>query len=348
MKGLKSAGGDGVGGCAACERGARLGAGAAALQALRRLRRLPATRSRRTSCPKTSKKGAFFKSTQADVFYTVCVKFPTGKNLCAHAAGSDQGDAVREQDHLQHPRQAQGDLVRRRQTRRLLRLQRHGIAAELVVVGFDTATDDTAVCAARDGEVLHESLLGLSAEGKPRHATVLLEEVERAAAAAGGWGAVGPDRRRPRARLVHRRADRDRHRAGPGGERRPAGGGRLHARRDRAGRCASSDGEAGRLPRRPRRSPRRGVRGAVLGRAASGSGSRWSPRPADLAERVAELPQPPLAAGSGALRFRQELARRGVEIPDDADPVHRVAARHICALAAAGRPGTPARSPRST
>jgi hypothetical protein len=42
-------------------------------------------------CPKGSKKGAFFKSTKADVTYTVCVKFPSGKNLCAQAQKADQG-----------------------------------------------------------------------------------------------------------------------------------------------------------------------------------------------------------------------------------------------------------------
>lgn len=57
-------------------------------------------------------------------------------------------------------------------------------------------------------------------------------------------------------------------------------------------------------------------------------------RPEALAERLAELPEPPLAAGSGAVRFRQQLTERGVEVPDDADAVHRIAARHICALAA--------------
>jgi hypothetical protein len=36
------------------------------------------------SCSKSSKKGAFFRSENADVFYSVCVKFPTGKNLCAN------------------------------------------------------------------------------------------------------------------------------------------------------------------------------------------------------------------------------------------------------------------------
>jgi hypothetical protein len=34
-------------------------------------------------CQKGRKKGAFFRSNQGDVFYTVCVKFPTKKNLCA-------------------------------------------------------------------------------------------------------------------------------------------------------------------------------------------------------------------------------------------------------------------------
>jgi hypothetical protein len=42
-------------------------------------------------CPKGSKKGAFFKSTNADVVYTVCVRFPSGKNLCAQSQEAEQG-----------------------------------------------------------------------------------------------------------------------------------------------------------------------------------------------------------------------------------------------------------------
>jgi tRNA threonylcarbamoyl adenosine modification protein YeaZ len=64
----------------------------------------------------------------------------------------------------------------------------------------------------------------------------------------------------------------------------------------------------------------------------------WEPavyRPEDLADRVAALSSPPAVAGSGAVRFRQELTRDGVQIADDADPVHRVAGRQVCALAAA-------------
>jgi len=42
-------------------------------------------------CPAGSKKGAFFRSNNADVRYTVCVRFPSRKNLCAQAQEADQG-----------------------------------------------------------------------------------------------------------------------------------------------------------------------------------------------------------------------------------------------------------------
>ena len=35
-------------------------------------------------CPKRGKKGAFFKSLDADVTYKVCVTFPNDKKLCAN------------------------------------------------------------------------------------------------------------------------------------------------------------------------------------------------------------------------------------------------------------------------
>lgn len=43
------------------------------------------------ACPRKSKKGAFFKSVKANVTYTVCVKFPSGKNLCAKQQKANQG-----------------------------------------------------------------------------------------------------------------------------------------------------------------------------------------------------------------------------------------------------------------
>ncbi len=82
-----------------------------------------------------------------------------------------------------------------------------------------------------------------------------------------------------------------------------------------------------------------GYRGEVFAALYSDRGKRiWEPfvcRPEELAERLAGLGTPPAVAGSGAVRFRHELAQGGVQIADDADPLHRVAARHVCALAAA-------------
>jgi hypothetical protein len=42
-------------------------------------------------CQKSRKKGAFFRSNNANVFYTVCVKFPTKKNLCAPKQEAEKG-----------------------------------------------------------------------------------------------------------------------------------------------------------------------------------------------------------------------------------------------------------------
>ena len=42
-------------------------------------------------CQKPRAKGAFFRSNKADVFYTVCVKFPTKKRLCAPKQEATRG-----------------------------------------------------------------------------------------------------------------------------------------------------------------------------------------------------------------------------------------------------------------
>jgi tRNA threonylcarbamoyladenosine biosynthesis protein TsaB len=207
---------------------------------------------------------------------------------------------------------------------------RSGIA--LVVVGFDTATADTAACAWRDGEALHESLLGLSSAGRPRHATALLGEVERSADAAGGWAAVdlvavglGPGSFTGlRIGIATAR--------GLGASLGLALSGVCTL--DAIGRGMGEAGIAG-----ERLAVLDARRGEVFAALYSERGERvWEPlvcRPEQLVERVAELGSTPSAAGSGAVRFRHELARHDVPIADDADPVHRVAARHVCALAAA-------------
>jgi tRNA threonylcarbamoyl adenosine modification protein YeaZ len=208
----------------------------------------------------------------------------------------------------------------------------------LAVVGFDTATAYTAVCVSRREAVLHERLLGLAPGGSPRHSTALLAEVELAAAAAGGWGGVGliavglgPGS------FVGIRIGLATARGLAASTRLPVSG---VCTLDALGRGA---GEAA-GPERCRLAVLDARRGEAFAALYSPSGERlWEPfvaPPAELAERVAGLPEPPLAAGSGAVRFRQELADRGADVPDDADPVHRVAARHVCALAEAGADGS--------
>jgi tRNA threonylcarbamoyladenosine biosynthesis protein TsaB len=181
--------------------------------------------------------------------------------------------------------------------------------------------------------VLHESRLGLSPRGRPLHATGLLEEVEAAAAAAGGWGAV----------------DLIAVGLGPGsftGLRvgiATARGLSVSLGLPVRGVCTLDALARGVGEKAPGEAPLLAVldgwRGEVFAALYERDGGRlWEPavyRPETLAERLAELAAPPPAAGSGAVKFRAELAQTGVRIPDDADPVHRVAARHVCALAAA-------------
>lgn len=202
-----------------------------------------------------------------------------------------------------------------------------------VVVGFDTATADTAAAAWRDGEILHESLLGLSPQGRPRHATGLLDEVEAAAEAAGGW----------------ERVDLIAVGLGPGsftGLRvaiATAQGLSTALGIPARGVC-TLDAIARGIGAQPGAEGARlvvqdGFRGEVFAALYSAAEERlWEPavyRPEQLLARLGELETAPSVAGSGAVRFRADLSENGVRIPDDADPVHRVAARHVCALAAA-------------
>jgi tRNA threonylcarbamoyladenosine biosynthesis protein TsaB len=208
----------------------------------------------------------------------------------------------------------------------------------LVVVGFDTATPDTAACAWRDGEVLAEAQLGQNERGRPRHATGLLAEIERCAAAAGGWTAVdliavglGPGS------FTGLRIGIATARGLATSLGLPVSG---VCTLDAIGRGLGEAGAEG-----DRLAVLDARRGEVFAALYSEQGERiWEPlvcRPEELEERVAALSVPPPAAGSGAIRFRHELARHGLRIADDADPVHRVAARHICALAAASEAGGP-------
>jgi tRNA threonylcarbamoyladenosine biosynthesis protein TsaB len=198
-----------------------------------------------------------------------------------------------------------------------------------VVIGFDTATDDTAVAAVRDGQLLFAASVGPGDDGRPAHATRLLAEVEEAAGAAGGWDSV--------VRIAVG--------VGPGsftGLRigvatakalaqslgiELVGVGTLAA----LARGAASG--AGERPLLAALDARRGELFAALYDA--GGEEIWEPfvvAPGELAERLARLSDPPLAAGSGALRFRDELQESGAEVLGDSAPSHRIAAREICAI----------------
>lgn len=184
----------------------------------------------------------------------------------------------------------------------------------------------------REGKVLHEALFGLSDKGGPQHTTALLGEIERAVEAAGGWDAVeriavgvGPGSFTGlRVGIATARA------LGLSRGLPLTGVGTLDAMGRGLGEAGKGRGCLVVLDAR---------RGEVAAALYAASGERlWGPSlssPEELGERIASLPEAVMCGGSGAVRFRQQLTSRMVEIPDDPDPVHRVAARHICALAAA-------------
>jgi tRNA threonylcarbamoyladenosine biosynthesis protein TsaB len=199
------------------------------------------------------------------------------------------------------------------------------------LIGFDTATDDTAVAAVRDGELVFSRSVGQTGEGRPAHATRLLAEIEEAATAAGGWESV----------------DRIAVGVGPGsftGLRigiatakslaqalglELAGVGTLAALA-----AAAAPGSGGR-PLVPVLDARRGeVFAALYDAAGKTVREPFVASPEELAERISQLSESPLAVGSGALRFRDELEKGGAEVPGDADPSHRIAAVQVCAIGA--------------
>ncbi len=181
--------------------------------------------------------------------------------------------------------------------------------------------------------MLYEERLGLAADGSPRHSTALLAEIERAATASGGWEkveqiAVG----RGPGSFVGIRIGLSTARGLAASTGLPVVG---VCTLDALGRAMTApSGSLAVLDAR---------RGEVFAALYSPGGERlWEPfvaTPQALVERLSQLSSPPRAVGSGSLRFRDELASRGVEIPDDDDPIHRVAGRHVCALAGAEADG---------
>jgi tRNA threonylcarbamoyladenosine biosynthesis protein TsaB len=215
----------------------------------------------------------------------------------------------------------------------------------VLVIGFDTATDDVAVALVRFDsssgapELMGEHSAGVAAGERPRHAAELLPELERLVDSI-GWPridllavGVGPGS------FTGLRIGLATARALAQALRKPVVPvGTLAALslglEDRA--------EGGRRSLLGVLDARRGQAFAGLfeGRGAT----VWEPfvaSPDELAERVAALPEPPLAGGSGAIRFRHQLEGAGARVLPDADPGHRISGRHVCLLAKPERPVSP-------
>jgi tRNA threonylcarbamoyladenosine biosynthesis protein TsaB len=185
------------------------------------------------------------------------------------------------------------------------------------VVGFDTATADVSVAITRRGECIAERAVAAPAGGRPRHASELLAEIERAVGDAGGW----------------ERVDLIAVGIGPGSYT----GLRVGIATARGIAQALSKPIAGvcslaALARGIAELPFSEVFAALH----DPDGRRtWGPvvaAPATLAERLAEAGGTPLAAGDGALRFRRDLEQAGAEVVPEGEPAHRVSARHVCRL----------------
>jgi tRNA threonylcarbamoyladenosine biosynthesis protein TsaB len=212
----------------------------------------------------------------------------------------------------------------------------------VATIGFDTATHDLTVAVLDRGEVIVQRDHGPAEDGRPRHSELLLAEIETCVERAGGWEAI----------------DRIAVGIGPGSftglrigiatARALAQGRGLPV----AGVSTLSALEAGiaELPGaggRPAAAVLDARRGQAFASVAGPGGERLEPprvlSPEGLSELIAALDPGPLAAGDGAVRFRAELEAVGATVAPPGDAVHRVAARHICALSDRAIPAPPDR-----
>ena len=209
----------------------------------------------------------------------------------------------------------------------------------MVVLGVDSATADAVVGVTDGGEVVSERAVPPGADGRPRHSQVLLAEIDRAVAEAGGWEridriavGIGPGS------FTGLRIGISTARALAQGRDLPlAPVGTLAA----LARGVLSDPDHGGNLALPVIDARRGEAFAALPDSESEVWPPFVATPDDLADRLRGLDRSALAVGDGALRFAAELEAAGATVAPPEDPIHRVAARHVCAVGEAATEASP-------
>jgi len=205
-----------------------------------------------------------------------------------------------------------------------------------LTLAFDTATPDTAVAVCDGAEALAERLVGPDPDGRPSHGHALLGLIAELVEGAGGWERIGSI-------AVG---------VGPGSFTGIRIGvstarGLAQARGLPVAAVPSTATLAAGIPAAPDRArlavidARRGEIFAAL----LAPGAALAAEPAVLApEDVGELFQggaSPLAAGDGAVRFRDALEAAGAEVLAEGDPANRISARLVSALAPTVGTGDP-------
>jgi tRNA threonylcarbamoyladenosine biosynthesis protein TsaB len=209
-----------------------------------------------------------------------------------------------------------------------------------VVLGIDSATADAVVAVCDDGVVLREVSVAPE-DGRPRHSELLLSEIERSVAAAGGWDhieriavGVGPGSFTGlRIGIATTRA-------------------LAQARKLQLAPVSSLAALARGIAEHPIGAGRPALpvidarRGQVFAALYDEEGEEiWEPavlEPEELTERLAGRDSPS-AAGDGTLRFAAQLEAAGVVVAPPNDAVHRIGGRHVCALGAKADEAPPAK-----